>query len=184
MPQKRPSLEEPVTVLLVEPNPGDARRFAESFTDASIACDVVSVSSGEDALDYIHQRHEYADSPPPDLVLLDFHLPDVSGEDVLSEIKSEPTLRQIPVIVLTSSDAEVDIARSYDLHANATIQKPDKPDEFVDLVRSFENFWLTAVRLPTTTDSRSDIHPSSTIDQPGQIRPQSPTRSATLGNRS
>ncbi|NGM68325.1 response regulator [Natronolimnobius sp. AArcel1] len=160
------SLEEALDILLVEPNPGDARLFAESFTDATIACNTHTVSTGEDALDFIHQRNEYTKSPSPDLVLLDFHLPGVSGEDVLSAIKSEPTLRRIPVIVLTSSDAEEDIARSYDLHANAYIQKPVSPDEFVDLVHSFENFWLTFVRLPKRTVSSSDIHRLSATEHP------------------
>ncbi|EMA36324.1 response regulator receiver protein [Halobiforma nitratireducens JCM 10879] len=138
-----------MTILLVEPNEADARLFAESFEEASITCDVRTVSDGESALDFVHGREEYADAPDPDLVLLDFHLPDVSGADVLSELKSEPKLRRIPVIVMTSSDAEEDIARSYDLHANAYVQKPVEPAEFVDLVGSFENFWLTFVRLPS-----------------------------------
>ncbi|WP_137289398.1 response regulator [Natronorubrum halophilum] len=143
-----PSVEDAITILLVEPNPGDARLFSESFADASIASDVYTVTDGEAALDFVHRRNEHAESPRPDIILLDFHLPSLSGEDVLSELKSEPVLRSIPVIVLTSSDSEEDIARSYDLHANAYLQKPVNPDEFVALVRSFENFWLTFVRFP------------------------------------
>ena len=137
-----------MTILLVEPNPGDARLFAESFEDATSAASIETVTDGEAALDFVHQRGDYAESSRPDLILLDFHLPGVSGENVLSEVKAEPALRKIPVIVLTSSGAEEDIARSYDLHANAYVQKPVEPDEFVDLVRSFDDFWLTFVRLP------------------------------------
>lgn len=147
-----PSNEDTVTILLIEPNPGDARLFTESFADARIASDVHTVTDGEAALDFVHQRNEFDESPRPDIILLDFQLPGISGKDVLSELKSDSTLRSIPVIVLTSSDSEADIAQSYDLHANAYLQKPVDPDEFVDLVRSFEEFWLTFVRLPGDSD--------------------------------
>ncbi|MFP8952040.1 response regulator [Natrialbaceae archaeon A-arb3/5] len=143
------AIEHAISILLIEPNPGDARLFSESFDGANIACDIRVTDDGEDALDFVHQRNGYEEQPPPEIILLDFHLPGVSGEDVLSELKSEPVLRRIPVIVLTSSDAETDIARSYDLHANAYVQKPVEPDEFIDLVRSFEEFWLTFVHLPS-----------------------------------
>ncbi|SIR97915.1 response regulator [Natronorubrum thiooxidans] len=147
-----PPAQNAIAILLVEPNPGDARLFTESFADASIASDVHTVTDGEAALEFVHQRGEYADTPRPDLILLDLQLPGTSGEAVLSELKSEPALRSIPVIVLTSSDSEEDIARSYELHANAYLQKPVDPEEFVDLVRSFEEFWLTFVRLPGDGD--------------------------------
>ena len=143
-----PTDDSMITILLVEPNPGDARLFSESFDEASIATNIRTVSDGEAALDYIHQRGEYAECPRPDIVLLDFHLPGIGGDDVLAELKSEPEFRTVPVIVMTSSDAEEDIARSYDLHANAYVQKPIEPEAFLDLVRSFEDFWLTLVRLP------------------------------------
>ncbi|WP_254762208.1 response regulator [Natrinema marinum] len=143
-----PPIEDAITVLLVEPNPGDARLFSESFDDATIACDIRTVTDGEAALDFVHQRNDHADSPRPDMILLDFQLPGVTGADVLSELKSEPALRSIPVIVMTSSASEEDIARSYDLHANAYVQKPVGPDEFIRLGRSFEDFWLTFVRFP------------------------------------
>ncbi|ELY68744.1 response regulator [Natrinema versiforme] len=143
-----PPIEEAITILLVEPNPGDARLFSESFEDANIASRIHTVTDGEAALDFVHQRKAHSESPRPDMILLDFQLPDVDGADVLSELKSEETLRSIPVIVMTSSATEEDIARSYDLHANAYVQKPVEPDEFIELARSFENFWLTFVRLP------------------------------------
>lgn len=148
-----PPIEDAISVLLVEPNPGDARLFSESFEDATIACDIHTATDGESALDFVHQRNDHADSPRPDMILLDFQLPGVSGADVLSELKSEPALRSIPVIVMTSSASEEDIARSYDLHANAYVQKPVEPEEFIRLVRSFEDFWLTFVHLP---EDRSD----------------------------
>ncbi|WP_226480711.1 response regulator [Natrinema amylolyticum] len=143
-----PPIEDAITILLVEPNPGDARLFSESFDDANIASEIHTVTDGEDALDFVYQRNDRTDSPRPDMILLDFQLPDVDGADVLSELKSEPALRSIPVIVMTSSASEEDIARSYDLHANAYVQKPVEPDEFIELGRSFEDFWLTFVRFP------------------------------------
>lgn len=143
-----PPIEDAITILLVEPNPGDARLFSESFEDANIASRIHTVTDGETALDFVYQRGDHADSPRPDMILLDFQLPDVDGADVLTELKSEEALRSIPVIVMTSSASEEDIARSYDLHANAYVQKPVEPNEFIELGRSFENFWLTFVRLP------------------------------------
>ncbi|WP_226004504.1 response regulator [Natrinema salinisoli] len=143
-----PPIEDAITILLIEPNPGDVRLFSESFDDANIACEIHTVTDGADALDFAHQRDDYADSPRPDMILLDFRLPDIDGPDVLSELKSADALRPIPVIVMTSSASEEDIARSYDLHANAYVQKPVEPDEFIELGRSFEDFWLTFVRFP------------------------------------
>lgn len=143
-----PPIEDAITILLIEPNPGDVRLFSESFADANIACEIHTVTDGTDALDFAHQRNDYADSPRPDMILLDFRLPDIDGADVLSELKAAESLRSIPVIVMTSSASEEDIARSYDLHANAYVQKPVEPDEFIELGRSFEDFWLTFVRLP------------------------------------
>ncbi len=141
-------IDDAVTILLVEPNPGDARLFAESFDDASIASDIHTVTDGETALEFVHRRGDHAESPRPDMIFLDVKLPDGDGADVLSELKSESALCSIPVIVLTSSDSEEDIARSYDLHANAYVQKPVDPEEFIELGRSFEDFWLTFVRFP------------------------------------
>ncbi|QLG49327.1 response regulator [Natrinema halophilum] len=157
-----PPLEDAISILLIEPNPGDARLFSESFEDANIVCNIHTVSDGESALDFVHQRNEYSDSPRPDMILLDFQLPGVSGADVLSELKSESTLRSIPVIVMTSSPSEEDIARSYDLYANAYVQKPVEPDEFIDLGRSFEDFWLTLGRLPGDRSRRRQSSPLAT----------------------
>lgn len=143
---------DPVDILLVEDNPGDVRLTQEAFQQASLANDLNVVRDGEAALDYLYQRSEYADAPVPSLILLDLNLPKVDGMDVLETIKDEPELRRIPVVVLTGSDAEEDVAESYEKHTNAYLTKPIDPDEFVDLVHSFEDFWFRLVELPPTSD--------------------------------
>ncbi|MCU4741293.1 response regulator [Halobacteria archaeon AArc-m2/3/4] len=139
-----------VNILVVESDPDDAQLFRDSFADSESVNQVYVTSSGNDALDYVYQRGEHDTAPRPNLVVLDPQLPESrpSGYDVLSELKSEPKLSQIPVIVLTSSDAETDLLRSYNLHANAYLRKPDDPDSFDELIDSFKRFWLSAVRLP------------------------------------
>ncbi|MDG5758157.1 response regulator [Natronococcus sp. A-GB1] len=139
---------EPAQLLLVEDNPGDVRLTREAFKQGRIDNDLHTVSDGSDALDFLHQRGEYEDAPRPDLVLLDLNLPRKDGEEVLADLKDDPQLQSIPVIVLTSSRAEEDIARSYELHANAYLTKPVDPDEFIETVRAFEKFWFSVVRLP------------------------------------
>jgi len=143
---------DPVDVLLVEDNPGDVRLTQEAFREASLANDLDVVRDGEAALDYLYQRDEYENAPVPSLILLDLNLPKVDGMDVLETIKAEPELRRIPVVVLTGSDAEEDIVESYENYVNAYLTKPIDPDEFVDLARSFENFWFQLVELPPTLD--------------------------------
>lgn len=144
----------PADILLVEDNPGDVRLTREAFREAHINNDLHVVRDGEAALDFLHQRGDHADAPRPSLVLLDLNLPRVSGMDVLEEAKSDPVLRRIPVVVLTSSEAEEDIVESYENHSNAYLTKPIDPDEFVTLVRSFEDFWLTLVELPPDPEDR------------------------------
>lgn len=139
---------EPVDILLVEDNPGDVRLTQEAFTEARINNDLHVVNDGESALAFVEQRGEYADAPRPDLVLLDLNLPKVDGLDVLERIKGDEVLRRIPVVVLTSSDAEEDVVRSYEQHTNAYLTKPIDPEEFVEVIQSFETFWLTLVQLP------------------------------------
>ncbi|WP_246998734.1 response regulator [Halosolutus gelatinilyticus] len=139
---------EPAQILLVEDNPGDVRLTEEAFKQGRIENDLYTVSDGTEALEYLNQRGEYADAPRPDLVLLDLNLPRTDGEEVLAELKDDPELRSIPVIVLTSSRAEEDVVRSYELHANAYLTKPVDPDEFIETVRAFEKFWFSVVRLP------------------------------------
>lgn len=138
----------PVDILLVEDNPGDVRLTREAFKEARISNELHVARDGEAALDFLHQRGEFEDAPRPRLILLDLNLPKRDGDEVLAEIKADESLRSIPVTVLTSSAAEEDIARSYNLHTNAYLTKPIDPDEFVDVVRSFEEFWFTLVQLP------------------------------------
>ncbi|AGB36362.1 response regulator [Natronococcus occultus] len=145
---------EPAQLLLVEDNPGDVRLTREAFKQGRIDNDLHTVSDGSDALDFLRQRGEYEDAPRPDLVLLDLNLPRKDGEEVLAELKDDPELQSIPVIVLTSSRAEEDIARSYELHANAYLTKPVDPDEFIETVRAFEKFWFSVVRLPPEDDDQ------------------------------
>ncbi len=144
----------PARILLVEDNPGDVRLTKESFEHGPIENDLHVVTDGAAALEFLHRRGEYTDAPRPDLVLLDLNLPRITGDEVLEELKADPELRSIPVVVLTSSKAEEDVARSYDHHANAYLTKPVDPDEFIDTVRVFEEFWFSVVRLPTEVDDR------------------------------
>ncbi|WP_049922668.1 response regulator [Halopiger djelfimassiliensis] len=139
---------DPAQILLVEDNPGDVRLTEEAFKQGRIENDLYVVSDGTEALEFLYRRGEYADAPRPDLILLDLNLPRTDGEEVLEELKEDSELRSIPVIVLTSSRAEEDVVRSYELHANAYLTKPVDPDEFIETVRAFEKFWFSVVRLP------------------------------------
>ena len=137
-----------VEVLLVEDDPGDVLMTQEAFADYKIANNLAVVTNGEDALDYLHRRGAYVDAPRPDLVLLDLNLPRRDGREVLKDLKSDPDLRRIPVVVLTTSDAEEDVLASYDLHANAFVRKPVDFERFVAAVRAIDDFFITVVRLP------------------------------------
>lgn len=138
----------PVEILLVEDNPGDVRLTREALKDAKVANNLNVVSDGEQALDYLNRRGRFADATRPDLVLLDLNLPKVDGREVLASIKADSDLRRIPVVVLTTSSAEEDILRSYDLHANCYVTKPVEFDSFLKIVESIDDFWLSIVRLP------------------------------------
>ena len=140
----------PIQILLVEDSPGDVRLTQEVLRDARIANDLHVVGDGEEAMAFLRQEGEFADRPRPDLVLLDLNLPRKDGREVLSDIQSDPDLQSVPVIVLTTSGAEQDILRSYQLSANAYITKPIDLGEFVAVVRSIETFWLSIVRLPVS----------------------------------
>ena len=137
-----------VTILLVEDNPGDVRLTVEALREGRIANSLHVAADGDAAMDFVHQRGEYRDAPRPDLILLDLNLPRKDGREVLQELKSDPDLHRIPVIVLTTSSSEADVLRSYDLHANCYISKPIGYDDFIGAVRSMENFWLKIVLLP------------------------------------
>jgi len=140
--------ERTVDVLLVEDNPGDVRLTEEAFADVSLDSDLRVVRDGESALDAVHGRSEYADTPRPDLVLLDLDLPKIHGFEVLEEIKSDPDLCRIPTIVLTGSKAQEDVVRSYERHSNAYLTKPITPEDIRNLVETVGEFWFALAELP------------------------------------
>ncbi|WP_224268680.1 response regulator [Haloprofundus salinisoli] len=140
--------KEPADILLVEDNPGDVRLTEEAFNECRITNTLHVVGDGIEALDFLYQRGDHADAPRPDLILLDLNLPRKNGDEVLEEIAENRELSRIPVLVLTSSKSEADIVRSYDLHANAYLTKPVNPEVFVEMVRTFEQFWFSIVQLP------------------------------------
>lgn len=137
-----------VEVLLVEDDPGDVLITREAFAESVLDCELAVVGDGEAALEYLHQRGEYSSVELPSLILLDLNLPKISGREVLAEIKSDPRLATIPVIVLSTSDADDDVRRTYQLHANAYVTKPVDYDRFHQVVRSIDDFFLSVVRLP------------------------------------
>ncbi|MEW1892203.1 response regulator [Streptomyces sp. IBSBF 3010] len=139
---------EPIEVLLVEDDPGDELMTREAFEDNKIRNTLHVVRDGEEALDFLYRRGAHADAPRPDLILLDLNLPKYDGRQVLEQIKQDPELALIPVVVLTTSSAEEDILRSYKLHANAYVTKPVDLDQFIAAVRQIDEFFVTVVRLP------------------------------------
>ncbi|EGE40235.1 response regulator [Streptomyces griseus] len=139
---------QPIEVLLVEDDPGDELMTREAFEDNKIRNTLHVVRDGQEALDFLYRRGEYTEAPRPDLVLLDLNLPKYDGRQVLEQIKSDPELALIPVVVLTTSSAEEDILRSYKLHANAYVTKPVDLDQFIAAVRQIDEFFVTVVRLP------------------------------------
>ena len=143
---------DPIDILLVEDNPGDARLTREAFDEGCIENTLHIVSDGVTALDFLYQRGDHVDAPRPEIVLLDLNLPRKNGDEVLKEIKDDPDLRRIPIIILTSSESEEDIIRSYDHYANAYLTKPVDPFEFIEIINQFEKIWLSIVRLPDSDD--------------------------------
>ena len=137
-----------VEILLVEDNPGDVRLTQEAFKEAKILNHLSVVGDGVDAMAFLRREGGYADVVRPDIVLLDLNLPRRSGRDVLEEIKGDPALRNIPIVVLTTSRAEQDVLNAYEHHANCYITKPVGLEQFVDIVRSISQFWLSIVELP------------------------------------
>jgi CheY-like chemotaxis protein len=138
----------PVEVLLVEDDPGDVLMTREAFEEFKVRNNLNVVSDGEEAMAYLRREGEYADVARPDLVLLDLNLPRMDGRQVLAAIKGDEELASIPVVVLTTSEAEEDVLRSYRLHANAYVTKPVDFDRFIDIVRRIDDFFVTVVRLP------------------------------------
>jgi chemotaxis family two-component system response regulator Rcp1 len=137
-----------IEVLLVEDSPGDVRLTREAFKDAKVHINLHVASDGAKAMAFLKREGEYANAPRPDLVLLDLNLPKKDGREVLEEIKESPSLKTIPVVVLTTSSSEADVLRSYQLHANCYITKPVGLEGFLAVVKSIDSFWLSVVRLP------------------------------------
>lgn len=138
-----------IDVLLVEDDPGDVLMTREAFDENKVANRLAVVSDGESAMTYLRKEGPYADAPTPDLVLLDLNLPRMDGREVLAAMKGDDALRSIPVVVLTTSEAEEDVLRSYALHANAYVTKPVDFQRFIDVVRQIDDFFVQVVRLPT-----------------------------------
>jgi CheY-like chemotaxis protein len=138
----------PIEILLVEDSPEDADLTREALEDAKVANNLSVVADGAAALAYLRREGDYALATRPDLILLDLNLPKKDGREVLAEIKADEELKLIPVVVLTTSEAEQDIVRSYKLHANCYVTKPLDLDQFVTVVKSIEDFWLAIVKLP------------------------------------
>lgn len=141
----------PIEILLVEDSPGDVRLTKEALRDAKVKNVLHVASDGLEAISFLSQEGEFVGAPRPDLILLDLNLPKKSGRQVLEEIKQDPDLKSIPVVILTTSAAEEDILRSYQLHANCYITKPVDLDQFLKVVKTIDNFWLAIVNLPATT---------------------------------
>ena len=137
-----------IDVLLVEDDPGDILMTKEAFEHYKIRNQLHVVTDGEQALDFLRQTGPYASAPRPGLILLDLNLPRRDGLEVLAELKQDPVLRVIPVVILTTSQAEEDILRSYSLHANAYVSKPVDFERFIDVIRQIDNFFITVVKLP------------------------------------
>ncbi|HEY3328137.1 MAG TPA: response regulator [Novimethylophilus sp.] len=139
-----------VEFLLAEDNPGDVRLTQEALRESKIRNNLNVVQDGMEAMAFLRKQGKYAEAPTPDVVLLDLNLPKKDGREVLAEIKSDPVLKRIPVVIITSSEAEQDILRTYDLHANCYVTKPVDLDQFIKVIQSIENFWLTIVKLPSS----------------------------------
>ncbi len=144
----RQSVNGAIDILLVEDNEGDARLAREAMRDSKIRNDLHHVVDGEEALKFLRREGKYAEAPRPDIILPDLNLPRKDGREVLAEIKSDVNLKRIPVVVLTVSSSEEDILKSYNLHANCYITKPLDLGQFMKVVHSIEEFWLTIVKLP------------------------------------
>ena len=138
----------PVEILLVEDNPGDVRLTKEALKEGKVYSNLHWAKDGVEALEFLRHQGKFADVPRPDIILLDLNLPKKDGREVLSEIKNDDDLKRIPVVILTTSKAEEDVLRSYQLHANCYVTKPVDLDKFINVVQSIDKFWLTVVTLP------------------------------------
>lgn len=138
----------PIEILLVEDSPGDVLIAREALSEAKLINTIHVAEDGVEAMDFLHKRSKFADAPTPDLILLDLNLPRKSGREVLAEIKADERFKKIPVVVLTTSSAEEDILKSYNLHANCYVVKPVEFESFVQAVKSIQHFWFSVVTLP------------------------------------
>lgn len=137
-----------INILMVEDNPGDARLTEEALKESKLANNLYHAKDGVEAMDFLRRKGDYAKAPRPDIVLLDLNLPRKDGREVLAELKQSPDLKRIPVVILTTSEAEQDILKSYELHANCYVTKPVDLDKFTRIVGVIEDFWLSIVKLP------------------------------------
>ncbi len=144
-------LVNPIDILVVEDNPGDARLIKEVLNEQKIFNSLFIVNDGVEAMNFLLKKGKYKDSPRPDLVILDLNLPRKDGREVLADIKANDDLKRIPVVIMTISQAEADILKSYNLHANCYITKPIDLDQFVKVIKSIEDFWFSIVKLPSKT---------------------------------
>ena len=142
------TMAKPIEILLVEDNPGDVRLTREAFKEGKVLNNLSVVEDGAEAMAFLRQQGKYADAPRPDLILLDLNLPKKDGREVLPEIKGDTNLKRIPVVVLTTSKAEQDILKTYNLHANCYVTKPVDLEQFISVVRFVQHFWLSVVKLP------------------------------------
>lgn len=139
---------EPIEILLVEDDPGDAKRTMDALRDGRLRNHITHVKDGLEAMTYLWREGKYADAPRPDLILLDLHMPRMNGQEVLAEIKEDPNLRRIPVVMMTGSAEEKDIHAAYNQHVNSYVVKPVDMEQFIAAVRSIEHFWFAIVKLP------------------------------------
>ncbi len=142
----------PIDILLVEDSPGDARLTEEALKESKVLNRLHLARDGMEALAFVRREGAFSMAPRPDIILLDLNLPKKDGREVLAELKDDPALKNIPVVVLTTSKAEQDVLKAYELHANCYITKPVDFDKFMSVVRQIEDFWLTIVKLPSATD--------------------------------
>ncbi len=141
----------PIDILVVEDNPGDARLIKEVLNDQKIYNSLFIVNDGVEAMNFLQHKGKYKDSPKPDLIILDLNLPKKDGREVLADIKADDDLKRIPVVIMTISQAEADILKSYNLHANCYITKPIDLNQFIKVIKSIEEFWFSIVKLPSKT---------------------------------
>lgn len=140
----------PVEFLLAEDNPGDVRLTKEALRESKISNNLNVAPDGVEAMAFLRREGKYANAPRPDVILLDLNLPKKDGREVLAEVKADPSLRLIPVVIITSSEAEQDVLKTYELHANCYVTKPVDLEQFIKVIQSIETFWLTIVTLPSS----------------------------------